>query len=113
MMVPAAAAWIGHGLLSPVDLAGDALVFVSDLVHVVELVDEVGEARGREEDRDRVGVVGLVHRDEARIEPANRLPVLLTEERQSAALELEELRQPREFLAVEREVLLEGGEAVV
>jgi hypothetical protein len=88
------------------------LVLRADLVQVVELVDKVGQARGGEEDRDRVGAVGLVDRDEAPVEAALRLPVLRTEEDEAAGLEPVELRQSLELLAVEREVVLEGGEPV-
>ena len=76
------------------------------------MVEEVGQARGGEEDRDRVGIVGLVDGNEAPVEAALRLEVLRTEKDEAAALEPVERRQPVELLPVEREVALECAESV-
>src|SRR5919197_1609598 len=102
----------GHGFLGRVDLVREPLILGADLVQVVELVDEVGEARGGEEDGHRVGVISLVDGDEAPVEAAHGLPVLRAEENEAAAFEPVELGQPLELLPVELEVALERDEPV-
>src|ERR671935_207456 len=66
----------GHLRLGRGDLVRDLAILLADLLQVLELVEQVGEARRGEDDGDRVRVVGLVDRDEARVEAPHGLAVL-------------------------------------
>src|SRR5207237_1277847 len=71
---------VGDLSLGRGDLGRDPLVLNGDRADVVELVDQIGEARRGEDDGERVRVARLVDRDETHAQPAERGPVLPPEE---------------------------------
>ena len=102
---------VGDLSLGRRDLGRDRLVLGSDRPDVVELVDQIREARRGEDDRERVRVARLVDGDETNVESAQRGPVLPPEKLEPARLESEELGQLGELLLVQSEVALERVEA--
>ena len=76
-----------HLVAGGLHLARDPVVLCGDLAEVVELVEQVGEGRRREDDGERVRVVRLVDRDQAVVQPRLRLDVLAAQEDQPSRLE--------------------------
>ena len=70
-------------------LGDDLPVAADDQAHVVEAVDQVGDAVRREQDGQLVGRRRLVDRDHAPVEAGARGVVLLLEELQALGLDLE------------------------
>ena len=96
-----------HAVARVGDVARDPGVGLPEVAHVVELVDEVGEARGREGDVDRARLALLVDLDQAQREPVDGRGVLLLEEDEPLRLERVQLGQAREPPLVEVEVGLQ------
>ena len=93
--------------LDPVDLPRDAEILRADVAQEVDLVDEVGQVTGREQDIERRRLAGLVDLHEPLVEPAECDRVLVPEEVKALGLEREELRDPGQLLPVQSEVALE------
>ncbi len=92
---------------APVDVLDDAAVLRGDRAQVVQLVEDVTEALGVDQNVERRGLPALVDGDEASAQPPDCNPVLIAEKRQALGLELVQLRQRVELPLVEGEILLE------
>ena len=88
-----------HSLLRRAHLVGDALVLVGYAPQVVEHVERVGEARGREQQRERVGLLLAVEPVDAIPEAVQCDRVLAPEELEALCLQAEELVQLAQPLA--------------
>src|ERR671931_677532 len=93
------------------DAGCDPLVLSPDLVHVVEAVQEIRDARRPDDHVDRVDVALLVHLDQTRVQPSEREPVLATEVDVAARLDPEERRQPVELATVQSKIVFERRKA--
>ena len=91
-------------------LVRDLLVLVGDPAEVVDLVEDVLEARRREHDGEGVLAVGLVDVDEPVAEPLDGRRVLAPQEQEPLRLEVVERGQLREALLVQPQVLLQRVE---
>ena len=96
-----------HSLLGRPHLVGDALVLVGDAVEVVEQVECIGEARRRQQKRERVGLLLPVKAIDAVSQAAQRDRVLSPQQLQTFRLEPEELVQPAQPLAAKLELALQ------
>ena len=100
-----------HAVAAALDLVGDPAVLRAELADIVELVDQVGEAGGGKQHVERVGLIRLVDLDQPQVEPLLSSGVLAPEEGEALAQQVVELGDPGEPLTVERQVLLERGQA--
>ena len=100
-------ALVSHAVLRCADLVRDALVLVRDPAEVVEHVERVREARRREQQRERVGLLLPVELVDAIPETAQRDRVLPPQQLQTLGLQPEELVQPAQALAAKLELALE------
>jgi hypothetical protein len=99
-----------HLALESLQLLRDVRVLAVDGLDVVHGRDEVVEARRAEEEPDVVGLVGLVERDDAALEPALGDPVVAGQPVQVVRLDGELLLDAREARPRRLELRLEGGE---
>ena len=81
-----AAAGVRHTVARRLDARGDPLVLTPDPAQQVEVVEEVGEARRAEHERERVGPVGHVQLANALLQPGQRDPVLPAEPLEAGGL---------------------------
>src|SRR5947208_3244122 len=93
------------------DARRDSVVGRSDLVHVVEPVDQIGEASRVENHIDGVDVALLIDLDEPGVQTSERKAVLVADEEIPLRLEPEESREAVELALVQRQVALERREA--
>jgi len=96
------------------DLSGDERVLLPEPLREFDLVDELAEARGREDDVERVRAPLFVDAHDPHFQAVNGEPVRAAHEPQTLPLQLVERIQLVEPLLMEREILLErrkpGGE---
>ena len=97
--------------LQRLHLARDALVLEPDPAHELVAVDQLAEARGRDEHRDHVRRLLDVDRPHSRLEDLDRPRVVGFEPAQALRLLLQEHGQPLEALLLRRELRLEEIEA--
>ena len=104
---PRLLALAAHPGLHRADLVRDAFVLVGDPLQVVEHVERVREARRREQQRQRVGLLLAVELVDAIPEAAHRDRMLPPQELQTLGLQPEELVQAAQALAAKLELVLE------
>src|SRR6266498_5560913 len=101
-----------HLGLKPLDRVCDPLVLLPDGAEVVELLEQVGEGLGLQQDLELAGLVALVQLDEALLEPALRDRVLLSQALKRGGLLAQTSLEASQAAPMRREVPFERRELV-